>query len=677
MEDSNTSKKENKENVWYNVKQVNGQTIIEKIEKKNICNEDSPTKEIKNENDQPLVTKAPVRYVYKEVPKKKSKGKIWLTLGLSAFVLLIVSVLFLTMGNSFGKTGSKNRTIMIYMVGSDLETDGSMGTYDLKDITSSNVNLEENNVVLMVGGAKKWHNFVRKDEIGIYNLTKDGFKKLKSLELSSMGGSETLSSFLDYSYNEFPAEKYDLIFWNHGLGSVGIQHDEIYDKIIYITDLDKAFKESPFKDEKLELVIFNDCLGGNIHFANIMKNYAEYMVASEESMYVALGFDRLNFIEKIKKDDNGYDVGKHYIDQSDKSQARMKSAYYQNLESTLSIIDLNKVSNLNNKLNEFFDSIDLDIYYNQVSRARAKTHTYGLGYYEYDTVDIYELVEALRPYSNDQTLVSDIKKELKKVVKYNSANDKHSNGLSIYFPYYGKEVAVETHIELFNNLWKNEYTKFITDYYDITSELKRARRAASGSNINKLKNKGAASKSTVILQLNDSEKEKFERANVYIFEKDNDEYKLLLKSNKVNLVNNNLVYNHYAVIKDENNNKITLVDENDLKMYASLDDKDVIAKVKLEKGMIEFVNFLLDSKVPSMSIVERNESSELSMYSLKYDLFEENELKEDWKDTLKKEKIEFDNSKKLTAQEGLNGYYILIEMYDINNDVYYSDLIKA
>lgn len=679
MEENNTTKKENLENVWYNIKQVDGKTVIEKIEKEKVYQENQTEneKEVKDENVKPIATPTPVHYVYKEVPKKKSKGKLWLTLGLSVFVLLIVAVLFSTMGNSFDGTSSKSRTIMIYMVGSDLESDGSMGTYDLKDITSSNVNLEENNVVLMVGGAKKWHNFVSKDEIGIYNLTQDGFKKIKSLELSSMGGSDTLTSFLDYSHDEFPAEKYDLIFWNHGLGSVGIEHDEIYDNIISITDLDKSLKESPFNEEKLEVVIFNDCLGGNIHFANVMKNYAEYMVASEESMYVALGFDRLNFIEKIKKDDNGYDIGKYYIDQSDKSQARLKSAYSQDLESTLSIIDLSKVSNLDEKINEFFGSINLDVYYNQVSRARARTHTYGLGYYEYDTVDIYELVEALKPYSKDQTLANDIKKELKKVIKYNSANDNHSHGLSIYFPYYGNETAVETHIELFGDLWKNEYTKFITNYNDITAEIKRARRVASGSNINKLKNKVAASKSSVVLPLSDTEKEKYERANVYIFEKDNDEYKLLLKSNKVDLVGNNLVYNHYAIIKDDNNNKVTLIDENDLKMYASLDDKDVIAKVKLEKGTIGFVNFFLDSKVPSMGIIERNESSELSMYSIKYNLFENNELKEDWKDTIKKEKIEFDNSKKLTAQEGLTGYYILVEMYDINNDVYYSNLIKA
>lgn len=676
MKEEKDLKNEN-ENFWYDVKEINGKISIEKIEKRKKWSEES--KEFENKAEaKPIDTSNTPRYVFKEVRTKKKKGKLWICLGLCVFVLAIASYFIFNNESILNRNKSKNRTIMIYMVGSDLESGGKMATYDLNDITSSNVNLEENNVVLMVGGAKKWHNFVNKDEIGVYNLTEDGFNKIKSYNLSSMGESKTLNTFLDYSYQEFPAEKYDLIFWNHGLGSIGIQQDEIYGNMIDIAKLDKAFKNSPFNKEKLELVIFNDCLGGNIHFANIMKKYADYMVASEQSMYVSLALDRLNFLENIKKDDNGYDVGKNYIDQNDKSIDKYKSRYKQELDTTLSIIDLRQIDNLDSKINEFFDSISLDTAYNQISRQRANLYTYGFDHLQYDTVDIYELVEALRIYSNNQTLVSEVKNELKKAIKYNSANDNHSNGLSIYFPYYGNEELIEYQLQLFDKLWKNNYTKFISDFNDLTQGIKRARRVASGSNINKLKNKVATSKNSVILNLNDTEKEKYQRANIYIFEKENEEYKLLLQTNKVDLVDNNLVYNHYAIIKDENNNKLTLIDDNSLKMYASIDEQDVMAKVSLRNGIIEFINFILDTnKVPSYGIVERTEDSSLDIYSLKYDLFEDNILKEDWKETVTKEKVKFNTSGKLTAQEGLKGYYILIEMYDINNDAYYSDIIKA
>lgn len=676
MEEDKKILNENEE-VWYDVKEVDGKITIEKMKKNNTYKEDLSSQENNLETNPKSSASAP-RYVFKEVEPKKKKGKIWLTLGLCVFVLLIASYFIFNNDSVLNRKKSKNRTIMIYMVGSDLESGGSMATFDLMDITSSNVNLEENNVVLMVGGAKKWHNFVNKDEIGVYNLTEEGFEKNKSYDLSNMGGSMNLYKFLKYSYNEFPAEKYDLIFWNHGLGSMGIQHDEIYNQIIEIEDLDTAFKNSPFNDEKLELVIFNDCMGGNIHFANVMRKYADYMVASEESMYVSAKLDRLNFIEKIKVNDNGYDVGKYYIDENDKSMKNYKKSYDEELSSTLSIIDLSKIENLDKTLNEFFNSISLDNYYNQISRKRAGLFTYGFKHTAYDNVDIYELVEALRPYSNDQTLANKVKKELEDAVKYNSANNTHSNGISIYFPFYGSEETVELQLQYFESLWDNDYIDFISDYNDLTQNLKRARRAASGSNINKLQNKVAASKSSVVLKLSDTEKEKYQRANIYIFEKEEDDYKLLLQTDKVDLVENNLVYNHYAIIKDENNNKLTLSNQNELEMYGSLDDRDVIINVNLKNGRVEFIDFILDTgTIPSSAILERTNDSELEMYTLKYKMYQEDKLREDWKETETKEKVGLNTSSKLTAQECLQGYYILVEMYDINNDVYYSDIIKA
>ena len=103
----------------------------------------------------------------------------------------------------FKNTDKKIRTFMIYMVGSDLESQSKQGTYSISEIVGEKIDLENNNVVLMVGGAKKWHNFVSADEIGIYNLTSEGFKKVKSLPVTSMGDSSNLTTFLDYSYNNY------------------------------------------------------------------------------------------------------------------------------------------------------------------------------------------------------------------------------------------------------------------------------------------------------------------------------------------------------------------------------------------------------------------------------------------------------------------------------------------
>ena len=161
-----------------------------------------------------------------------------------------------------------------------------------------------------------------------------------------MGDADTLSSFLKYTHNVYPSLKYDLIFWNHGLGAAGIEVDEVSSDYLDIYEMKKVFENSPFSKEKMELVIFNNCMASNLHFASVMKDYAEYMVASEEVMYVGAIIDRLNFLNDVEKDDNGYDVGKLYVDKSDESINKINSAKNTKLDSTLSIIDLSKIDEL-------------------------------------------------------------------------------------------------------------------------------------------------------------------------------------------------------------------------------------------------------------------------------------------------------------------------------------------
>ena len=204
------------EKFWYNVKQENGETVIEKIDSKgNVLGKKKKEKtedEVKVSKvvDRPissLSTSIPTYHPNYYRPKKKSKA--WAVLAVIVLVFAIGAIIFVTAKTEIRNANKKNRTFMIYMVGSDLESNGSMATFDLNDINGANIDLNNNNVVLMVGGSKKWHNFVNVDEIGIYELTRNGFKKKKSLPVSSMGTNSSLSTFLDYSYDNYPADKYD------------------------------------------------------------------------------------------------------------------------------------------------------------------------------------------------------------------------------------------------------------------------------------------------------------------------------------------------------------------------------------------------------------------------------------------------------------------------------------
>ena len=168
-------------------------------------------------------------------------------------VLLLPITILLITNKSYDNSDKKSRTFMIYMVGSDLESKSMQGTYSINEIVGNKIDLKNNNILLMVGGSKKWHNFVKSNELAVYELTSEGFEKKQENELVSMGSSETLTNYLNYAYEEYPAENYDLIFWNHGLGAIGLEHDEIAEDFIAIDELDAALKNSKFNDKKLEL----------------------------------------------------------------------------------------------------------------------------------------------------------------------------------------------------------------------------------------------------------------------------------------------------------------------------------------------------------------------------------------------------------------------------------------
>ena len=648
----------NNDKYWYNLKEENGNVVIEKVLK-----EADTTESLQNNNH------------YEEPVKKGNWKPVAIVLPILLILPLLVIFLFsLSFGNSGGEY--KYRTFMMYMVGSDLESSGSIATFDLNDIVGKNVDLDNTNVVLMVGGSKKWHNFVNEDEIAIYELTKSGFKKVKSESLASMGAASTLSNFLDYVHKNYESEKYDMIFWNHGFGSIGLEHDEISDDFINIIELDEVFAASPFKDNKLELVIFNNCLSGNIHFASVMKNYAEYMVASEEVMYVGAVIDRLNFLSDVDKNDNGYDIGLAYINKSDESINKL-NRLGKNLDSTLSIIDLSKVDELEKNINEYFNSIDLENNYRLISIARRKTHTYGAGDNAvYDTVDLYELTESLKMLS-DSDITESLQESIKEAVKYNSALNEYSNGLSIYFPYYGDTEYITSHLYVFDKLWNNNYVNFINNFYSLSSSAKRANRAGTTDEVLLLKNNVIGENDTVKIELTDEEKDVYQKANIYIFEKNNDKYQLLLKSDELYLENNNLIFNKNKVLQTSNSRVISSIYSNGIyKVYGNYNDSDVIVNIENQNGEGIIKDVLIDSgDKPIGGIVEYNEDT-ITFNKVKYNILENDKIVEDWDKTIEKELIDNKNNDIMVVESPLSNCYVLIELFDVNNDVFYSQLTE-
>ena len=121
-------------------------------------------------------------------------------------------------------------TIMVYLCGSDLESNYGSATSDLKEMLSADLG-NNVNLILYTGGTTKWrNNAISSNTNQIYQIKGGQLYRLeKNAGDVSMTKEDTLSGFIQYCKRNFPANRNMLILWDHGGGSVeGYAHDEKY-----------------------------------------------------------------------------------------------------------------------------------------------------------------------------------------------------------------------------------------------------------------------------------------------------------------------------------------------------------------------------------------------------------------------------------------------------------------
>ena len=121
-------------------------------------------------------------------------------------------------------------TILVYLCGTDLESDGGCATNDIIEAISASYS-EDVHIVYQTGGTNQWNSGISNSTIQRYASTNGDIELVDELTEASMGKSETLADFVAWGLENYPAENMGLVFWNHGGGSIsGVCFDEKYDK---------------------------------------------------------------------------------------------------------------------------------------------------------------------------------------------------------------------------------------------------------------------------------------------------------------------------------------------------------------------------------------------------------------------------------------------------------------
>ncbi|QDW26084.1 hypothetical protein FFJ24_015175 [Pedobacter sp. KBS0701] len=397
-------------------------------------------------------------------------------------LLLTLAVLIFYASTSHAQNLEPKRrfVLLIYMNGSDLESKHQLASEDINEITHSYKNVDDNfATVILHGGTKKWHLSapISSDSLTYSKVTKDGFEKVKVTANKSIGNSSTLIDFITYSKKNFPAERYGLIFWNHGRGSVhGFGYDELFPEDISLSlhEMGEAFADlkRSQNDLNLDFIGFDACLMATIETATVLAPYAEYMVASQE-LEPGNGWNYQYIINSLSTNPNLKTaqllegIAKSYID-------TYSSQPY--LQATLSVIALNKVDALNISVGKLISNISANLNstypakeaFKQKSNYRAKSKSFGLPSFSFaaeDMIDIFSFFK-LAAKSTD-TLFSDFEKKMRDAVLFNvySKNlDKDAiSGLSVYFPYYNRKTASQLK-DYLKTPFNIAFEKFIENY---------------------------------------------------------------------------------------------------------------------------------------------------------------------------------------------------------------------
>lgn len=390
--------------------------------------------------------------------------------------------------------GKDEVTVMYYMIGTDLQSQYGMAIKDIYELLEG-MDGNNINVVLQTGGCKNWHDRTFSNSVvERWYITSEPLTRLKDAGKVSMTDPKTLTDFIEYSADNFPANRYVLILWDHGGGSeAGFGYDENYPNSGSLSPdlLAKALGDVDVKGNniKYDFIGFDACLMANVETAIALEPYADYLVASEETE-PGEGWFHTNWINMLENNTSTptLDIGKTIIDDYISNTKKSNSS----AQMTLSITDLGElVYNINQPLQNFSKSMSDKLNgsdYQSVATARYNTKEFSKDS-RLDQVDLVDLASKMDVDGSDELVNA-----VKSAVKYNKTyNINNSYGLSIYFPYASLSM-VNSMVNIYDNInMEKEYTSVVKSF---------ASYASSGQIVTQ--NSGSTSTSLFDLLLGDS-----------------------------------------------------------------------------------------------------------------------------------------------------------------------------
>ena len=342
-------------------------------------------------------------------------------------------------------------TIMLYLCGADLESDGGYATKDINEILNTPNQPEDVNFIIQTGGSRSWKSHgISGNQLGRYHVRNGQLVLDEKLPNASMGSQSTLEDFLNWGLSEYPANNTGLIFWNHGGALEGVCFDENYGGDgLFNSEIDAAFANVLGQGDnvtKLDFIGYDACLMQIQEFAEFNSHYFDYLVGSEEAE-AGDGWVYNKWLDDVYAD--------HSIDTILKENCDAFVDEYGD-DQTLSYLDLSKMPNYFAKFEALAAAIKTTVKNNYYAFKNLLTSCkdfgdtwYQSGFQRFCEIDGYDFLTKLganSTYSSFATQINEAKEAYKALVAYSRKGPAagNANGLGIIAPVHISYPTSET-----------------------------------------------------------------------------------------------------------------------------------------------------------------------------------------------------------------------------------------
>lgn len=334
-------------------------------------------------------------------------------------------------------------TLLVYLCGSDLESRFGEASANIAEMQAAEFS-PNINVIVQTGGSQHWKDIEISAQSTDRFLIKDGDKQLidRNTVKQNFGESQTLADFIKFGAEQYPADQYGLILWNHGSGSIkGVCFDANFenDGLTLPEIKDALASTQDVLGKKFEFIGLDACLMATYDMASILKSYANYMIASEELEPLS-GWDYKTLISSLGKESFYTDVLDSY---ADKQSA--KATY------TLSVINLSEMEKADAVVEEIARQIDYNLSY--VGKALSEGKEFGAKGESRSGTNLFDLGLIADSLGIDYDFSSFI-------TKVNGTAHESATGMSLYFPT-EQAILLTEYKEICQN---SLYMDFLIDY---------------------------------------------------------------------------------------------------------------------------------------------------------------------------------------------------------------------